>query len=141
MSGRVVLKGAFGFIGAAFGRALARQGIPFDSITSSSWSTFDADDIDLLIDCAGNSRKYLAEEDPQFDREKNVGEVAENLRRFCPRRYVLLSSSAVYADPGTVATTAEVAEPAPNATTARSTTSSRCRTMSRARSSRRFRSP
>ncbi|MBN2492294.1 MAG: NTP transferase domain-containing protein [Planctomycetes bacterium] len=111
MSGRIVLRGPFGFIGAAFRRALVRAGAVFEVLTRDDPDAAAPGPVDLFLDAAGNSRKYLAESDPEFDRRSNVEAVAANLRRFRPRRYVLLSSSAVYADPSAAAAAREVEVP------------------------------
>ena len=111
MSGRIVLKGPFGFVGSAFVRALKREGRPFEVATRENRHSLPAGDVDLFIDCAGNSRKYLADSDPALDRKQNVEAVEENLHRHQPARYVLLSSSAVYADTGSAAATEEVEAP------------------------------
>jgi len=107
----IVLRGPFGFIGSAFFRALSRAGRPFTVLTRENRERFRPGAVDLLIDCAGNSRKYLAESDPGLDRRANVTEVEKTLRSLSPRRYVLLSSSAVYADPSSPETTREVERP------------------------------
>ncbi len=112
MSGRIVLKGPFGFVGSAFRRALEASDRVFEVVSHENRSDFPSGEVDLFLDCAGNSRKYLAESNPDLDRRQNVEEVEENLKRYRPARYVLLSSSAVYADTSSAAATQEVEEPA-----------------------------
>jgi nucleoside-diphosphate-sugar epimerase/dTDP-glucose pyrophosphorylase len=111
MNGRIVLKGGFGFIGSAVARGLHAAGRPFEMLTYDNAATFPRDGVDLLIDCAGNSKKYLADRDPQYDYRKNVEEPVKTLRALNPRRFVYLSSSAVYADTSRPETTTELDEP------------------------------
>jgi len=111
VSERIVLRGPFGFIGSAFGRALRRAGRPFAVLTRENRERLEPGPVDLVIDCGGNSRKYLAESDPAFDWQANVIEVEETLRFLSPARYLLVSSSAVYSDPSSPETTREVERP------------------------------
>jgi nucleoside-diphosphate-sugar epimerase/dTDP-glucose pyrophosphorylase len=111
VSERIVLRGPFGFIGSAFTRALGRARRPFTVLTRENRERLEPGPADLVIDCGGNSRKYLAESDPAFDRQANVTEVEETLRSLRPARYLLLSSSAVYSDPSSPETTREVDRP------------------------------
>ena len=111
VSGRIVLRGPHGFVGSAFYRAFTRACTPFQVLTRENRDSLEPGGIDLLIDAGGSSRKYLAERDPARDRAASVDAVADALSHFRPRRYLLLSSSAVYADPSSPETTREVDEP------------------------------
>ncbi len=111
MKGRIVLKGPFGFVGSAFRRYLEESGIPFEVLTHENREELSTKGVELFIDAAGNSRKFLAERDPVWDRSKNVTEVADSITSFRPRCYLLVSSSAVYADTSRVSATREVADP------------------------------
>ena len=112
MKERVILKGPFGFVGSAFRRHLEENRIPFEVLTRENHQSLSIEGVGLFIDAAGNSRKFLAEQDPDWDRARNVTEVADNLASFKLGCYLLVSSSAVYADTSLPSSTREVADPA-----------------------------
>lgn len=108
--GRIVLVGAFGFIGSAFKRRLERDGVPFECATRIDPAR-PGDPVSVVIDCAGNASKVLAARDPDADRRANVDAVRERIEALRPEHYVHLSSSAVYADVSSPEATAPVDEP------------------------------
>lgn len=92
----ILLIGAHGFVGSAFGRLFAQQGIPHEPITRDSYASSVGRAGTVLINAAGNSRKYLAETDWPADFEASVQSVARTIRDFAVDRYVLISSVDVY---------------------------------------------
>jgi len=91
----VVLLGCRGFVGSAFARHLSQQGISFLGVEAGNYGE-GAGPCRLLIDAAGNSRKYLAEEDPLADFELTVSLVMRTLLDYPAEHFVLISSVDVY---------------------------------------------
>ncbi|HVW19083.1 MAG TPA: NAD-dependent epimerase/dehydratase family protein [Solirubrobacteraceae bacterium] len=120
----VVVNGAYGFIGRAVasrleadGETVVRCGRPSEEIPSAGWSARLAGAApDVVVHCAGPASVGASIEDPAADRAGSVdvleavlGEVGRLPR---PPRFLLVSSAAVYGDPG-VLPIAETAPPAP----------------------------
>ena len=56
----ILLLGAQGFVGSAFGRLFAERGIEHESITRESYPRAVGRTGSILINASANSRKYLA---------------------------------------------------------------------------------
>jgi len=61
----VTVIGARGFVGSAFARHLRGQpGVDLREVTRDTWTTWQSD---VVVDCTGNPRKYIAERHPVMD--------------------------------------------------------------------------
>jgi len=92
----ILLVGGQGFVGSAFRRLCAARGIPHESITRDSYRGAVGRAGTILVYAAGNSRKYLAEQNWQADFEASVEAVVRSIQHFHVDRYVLISSVDVY---------------------------------------------
>ena len=93
----VVLGGA-GFIGSAIVREAGVRGYDVRSVGRQNYQELSGTRCDLLIDANGNSKKYLAKQDPKDDFDKSVQSVVNSLHDFQTSCYVYLSSVDVYSD-------------------------------------------
>jgi nucleoside-diphosphate-sugar epimerase len=94
----IFLIGANGFVGSAFSRHLAAKGLPHIAITRENHQQFAEQRCEVLINANGNSRKYIAAENPTFDFELSVLSTLRFLQEFRPAYYVHISSVDVYND-------------------------------------------
>jgi nucleoside-diphosphate-sugar epimerase len=99
----IFILGSKGFVGSAFLEACKGRGIPHRGIDVDNYEESRGLACDVLINADGNSKKYIAEEDPPLDFELSVSSVVRSLFDFAFGKYVYISSVAVYndhADPG-----------------------------------------
>jgi nucleoside-diphosphate-sugar epimerase len=99
--------GGTGFVGSAYARLFARLGLEHRVITRATRDEFIGTRCDIVIDCNGNSKKFLAEREPLLDFDMSVRSVAQSLEAFPCDTYVLLSSGDVYPDQSDFARTQE----------------------------------
>jgi nucleoside-diphosphate-sugar epimerase len=92
--------GAKGFIGSAVAVEAATRGYTTTSVDLDNYKDFKGWETDLLINAAGNSRKFIDNQDPLKGYELSVTSVMQVLHDFRFRFYVQLSSGAVYPDEG-----------------------------------------
>ena len=98
----IFLMGARGFVGSAFARFFEKRKVSYVAIHRETYESFAGRKCDILINAAGNSKKYLADQDPLADFNQSVLLSLRALHDFRPTFYVLLSSVDVYpvlADP------------------------------------------
>ena len=94
---RVTVIGAAGFVGSAFLEHLcALADTDVVAVTRDSYDQHRGRPSDVVVDCAGNSRKYLAEGDPIEDLERTVQHRLRTLRDFPAGLQVHISSVDVY---------------------------------------------
>jgi len=91
----VFVLGGKGFVGSAFVRAAARRH-DTSPIDLDNYEQFRGRSCDLLINANGNSKKYLAEQDPPREFDASVASVLRSLLDFPCKRYVYLSTIDVY---------------------------------------------
>lgn len=103
----IYLLGGRGFVGSAFARLFQRDGIEHQIITRDNVDEFKGTTCDILINANGNSKKYMADRDPQWEFQASVTSVANSLDWYKADRYVLLSSGDVYPDTSSPETTRE----------------------------------
>jgi len=94
----IIILGAQGFLGSAFCRVCNGRGIPHQGIDLDNYAQCKGSRCETLINADGNSKKYLAEADPVRDFELSVDSVMRSFFDFSFRRYVYISSVAVYTD-------------------------------------------
>lgn len=93
---RGIIIGARGFIGSALVAEATRRGWDVVAVDRANYSSCRGTDADWLIYAGGNSRKYLDERDPAEGFARSVTDVLRVLLDFAPRRFIFLSSGAVY---------------------------------------------
>jgi len=100
--------GAEGFVGSAFAALLAAQpDVTLRPITRRNYDVEARQPSDVVIDCAANSRKYVAEETPAEEFELSVTHRLRTLHDFPAPLHVHVSSVDVYNDLGSPLTTRE----------------------------------
>jgi nucleoside-diphosphate-sugar epimerase len=105
---QVTIIGANGFIGSAFARRLKNQpGVKLTEVTRETYVELRGRESDVLIDAAGNSRKYLADQNPAAEFETSVTHRLRTLLDFPARFHLHISSVDVYNDLTSPATTGE----------------------------------
>jgi nucleoside-diphosphate-sugar epimerase len=110
---RLVL-GGHGFVGSAFVRHADARGIEVRAVGRDDYAGAAGTSCEVLINAAGNARKYRADADPRWDFNESVRSVLQSLHDIRAETYVYISSVAVYADPGSPTTTSEDASIDPN---------------------------
>jgi len=103
----VLVLGAKGFVGSAVAAEAARRGFRLLAVDKDDYETARGASCDILINANGNSKKYLAAQDPMLEFDLSVRSVERSLHDFRPALYVHLSSCDVYPDPSSPATTVE----------------------------------
>ncbi len=103
----ILILGARGFVGSAFCAACAEAGLDFQGVDLDDYDGARGARCDLLINADGNSKKYLAEKEPARDFRLSVLSVMDSIADFSFRRYLYISSTAVYPDPSDPRRTAE----------------------------------
>jgi len=94
----VAVIGAGGFVGSAFVRQLRARGHNPVEVRRESFGQHSERTWDLVVDAAGNSRKYLAEKEPWRDFELTVVYKSAVLEHYPARFHLHVSSVDVYAD-------------------------------------------
>lgn len=94
----IYLVGAAGFVGSAFARYWDGLGIPYAPITRGNYQQFVGRPCDILVNAAGNSKTYLADQRPLEDFLQSVTLVLRTIEDFRPGFYVLISSVDIYPD-------------------------------------------
>lgn len=95
---KIFILGGNGFVGSGFVRYCAKQGISAIVIDRKNYKDHLGAECDVLINSNGNSKKFLAKEDPKFEFQASVASVRNSLVDFKFKRYVFLSTSDVYPD-------------------------------------------
>lgn len=93
--------GAIGFIGSAVAAEAGRRGYAVSAVDLDNYKEFlSGGEFDLVINAAGNARKFIDDQDPVKGYELSVTSVMRALHDFRFRFYVQLSSGAIYPDEG-----------------------------------------
>jgi nucleoside-diphosphate-sugar epimerase len=92
----IFIIGGNGFIGSAFARLLKTQKVPYEIITRENFSKYRGASCDVLINANGNSKKYMADQDPVREFNLSVVSVLESLTSFKYKKYIYLSTGDVY---------------------------------------------
>lgn len=92
--------GAQGFIGSAIAAEATARGFTVTPVDLDNYAACRGAAADLLINAAGNSRKYIDDQDPVRGYDLSVTSVMNVLHDFHFTRFVQLSSGAVYPNEG-----------------------------------------
>ena len=104
----IVLIGASGIVGQSIYRSLKTiEGINIIQITSDTFKDYEKINCDVLINANGESRKLWCNKNPKESLNKNCISIYEYIKRFVPKRYILISSVDVYNDTSSEETTSE----------------------------------
>ena len=95
---KVFILGGKGFIGSAFVRFCEKEEIDYDCIDLDNYEAFRGRDCEILINVAGNSKKYLSNERPVEDFRFSLEALLSSFFDFSFSKYIYLSSIDVYAD-------------------------------------------
>jgi nucleoside-diphosphate-sugar epimerase len=105
---QVTIIGANGFIGSAFARLLKNQtGVKLTEVTRETYVELRGRESDVLIEAAGNSKKFLADQNPAAEFEASVTHRLRTLLDFPARFHLHISSVDIYNDLTSPATTRE----------------------------------
>lgn len=102
-----VILGGRGFVGSAVAEEAKRRGFKTVIVGRDEYDAAAGTSCDLLVNANGNSRKYLAAQDPKLEFDLSVRSVERSLHDFRADLYVHLSTIDVYADASGPATTDE----------------------------------
>lgn len=100
----IFILGGRGFVGSAFRRACEQDGIEHVVLEPDNYADHVGKACNLLINANGNSRKYLAKDEPLWEFDASVRTVRQSLLDFRFERYLHISTCDVYPDcsePGT----------------------------------------
>lgn len=95
---KVIIIGGEGFVGSAYTRWCQKKGVNHLVINRANYSDYIGTSGDLLINANGNSKKFLARENPLLEFDASVRSVRQSLIDFKVKKYVFLSSCDVYPD-------------------------------------------
>lgn len=93
---KIAVVGAEGFVGSAFHRQLGLRGHQAEGVTRKNFLEKAGQTWDLVVDAAGNSRKYLAEQEPWKEFELSVGHKKAVLQAYPAKTHLHISSVDVY---------------------------------------------
>ncbi len=103
----IFLLGGDGFVGTAYARLFESLGLDFVVINRGNYESHVGQGCDVLVNANGNSRKFLAAQDPKAEFDASVRSVVHSLDDFPSGAYVFLSSGDVYPDQSAPAATLE----------------------------------
>jgi len=95
---KVAVLGGAGFVGSAFVRHCENRRIPCDCIDLDNYREFSGGCYDLVINAAGESRKYQVNRDPAGDLAYSLEPLLRSFGDFSFSGYVYISSVDVYPD-------------------------------------------
>ncbi len=95
---RVGVIGGRGFVGSAFVRYLEKNSIDHSVIGRDNYTEFAGQNFDVIINANGNSKKFLAAQEPLREFSETVVSVQRSLLDFKYRTYVICSTIDVYND-------------------------------------------
>lgn len=102
-----LVTGAKGFIGSAVAAEAARLGYEVTAVDLDNYEQLRGSQADILINAAGNSRKFIDEQDPQRGFELSVTSIMRIMLDFKCGLCVHLSSGTVYPNEGDPSRNAE----------------------------------
>lgn len=90
--------GGHGFVGQAVVAAAKAKGYHVTAVSRDNYESMKGATCDVLVNANGNSRKFLARDNPPADFQASVASVLHSLMDFKTDRYIFLSSIDVYAN-------------------------------------------
>lgn len=93
--------GGHGFVGSGVCAAFEAEKHDVRAISRENYDEMTGMHFDAIVNANGNSKKYLAEQDPQLDYEMSVESVSRSLADFRFETYVFISSGDVYSEADT----------------------------------------
>lgn len=109
----IFILGGRGFVGSAFVRYCQQNRLEHTVIDRANYAEFIGHSCDVLINANGNSKKFLAHQQPLQDFDASVRSVRASLIDFHAALYIYLSSCDVYPDCSSPILTQETSEPDP----------------------------
>ena len=94
----IFILGGNGFVGSAIARHCTSRKIAYTVITRENYSALKGRRCSIFINANGNSKKFLAEDQPLVEFDASVRSVRSSLLDFKFNHYVHLSSCDVYPD-------------------------------------------
>jgi nucleoside-diphosphate-sugar epimerase len=88
--------GGEGFVGSAFLRLFTELALPHRVITRANFHEFEGQSCDVLINANGNSKKFMADRDPNWEFDASVVSVVKSLNVIKAGTYLHLSTGDVY---------------------------------------------
>lgn len=104
---KVIIIGGEGFVGLAYTSWCQQNQVDYLVINRANYQEYIGTKCDLLINANGNSKKFLAKENPLLEFDASVRSVRQSLIDFPAQKYVFLSSCDVYPDCSTPKSTQE----------------------------------
>lgn len=98
MNKKAIILGGHGFLGSALSAEAKKRGWEAIPVNRADYPQCAGMSCDVLINANGNSKKYLADQDPNLDFDLSVRSVSLSLHDFRPRLYIYLSSIDVYSN-------------------------------------------
>ena len=94
----IFIIGGKGFVGSGIARHCEKHGIDYQVITRENYHEFVGKSCDILINANGNSKKFLAKNEPKKEFLLSVNSVRDSLEDFKYNKYVFFSTCDVYND-------------------------------------------
>ncbi|MGI0483090.1 NAD-dependent epimerase/dehydratase family protein [Geminocystis sp. CENA526] len=104
---KIIIIGGEGFVGSAYVRFCQENNLDFLVINRSNYEQYIGTECDLLINANGNSKKFLAKDNPLLEFDESVRSVRRSIVDFPCKKYIFLSSCDVYPDCSTPESTKE----------------------------------
>lgn len=95
---KIIIIGGEGFVGSAYRRYYEKNNLDYLVINRANYQENIGTKCDLLINANGNSKKFLAKENPLLEFDASVRSVRQSLIDFPAKKYIFLSSCDVYPD-------------------------------------------
>lgn len=94
----IYIIGGNGFVGSGIVRNCQKKGLAYAVVTRENCEALAKKPCHILINANGNSKKYMADRDPDWEFEASVTSVHRYLTIFSYDKYIQLSSCDVYPD-------------------------------------------
>lgn len=95
---KIIIIGGEGFVGSAYQRYCQKNNLDYLVINRANYQENIGTKCDLLINANGNSKKFLAKENPLLEFDASVRSMRQSLIDFPAKKYIFLSSCDVYPD-------------------------------------------
>ncbi len=104
---QVIIIGGDGFVGSAYKRFCEKNKLNFLVINRANYADYIGVSCEVLINANGNSKKFLAKDNPLLEFDQSVRSVRQSLIDFKSKKYIFLSSCDVYPNCSSIDTTKE----------------------------------